>query len=288
MLKGIDTLVYDIQDVGARFYTYESTMGICMEEAAKHHLKFFVLDRPNPVTGLLCDGPIADKEHFGFTAYNAEPVAHGMTLGELAQLFNDAFNIHCDLHVIQMQGWKRSMWFDETGLMWTNPSPNMRTLNAALLYTGICFLEQTNVSVGRGTDDPFEQFGAPWIDAKRLAASLNAANLPGLRFIPIQFTPDKDAKLGDAKFGGQLCQGVYVLVTDRNAARPVEAGVTICWALHQLFGDKFEVAKVERILQNHQATEALTSTTDPRTIPSLWENGLHPFEDIRAKYLIYR
>ena len=165
MLEGIDTLVYDIQDVGARFYTYESTMGICMQEAAKHKLKFIVLDRPNPVTGTLVDGPIADPSHFGFTAFNAEPVAHGMTIGELAQMFNDAFDIHCDLTVIKMQGWQRSMWFDETNLTWVNPSPNMRNLTQALLYTGICLLEATNVSVGRGTDQPFELFGAPWINA---------------------------------------------------------------------------------------------------------------------------
>jgi uncharacterized protein YbbC (DUF1343 family)/CubicO group peptidase (beta-lactamase class C family) len=282
MLEGVDTLVYDIQDVGARFYTYESTLGICMQEAAKHKLKFVVLDRPNPVTGTLVDGPLAEKEHFGFTAFNAEPVAHGMTIGELAQLFNDAYDIHCDLTVVQMQGWRRSMWFDETNLVWVNPSPNMRNLTQALLYTGVCLLEATNVSVGRGTDQPFEQFGAPWIDHQKLAANLNDAQLPGLRFVPIEFTPIKGAKLGE-----QLCRGVYIIVTDRNACHPVEAGVTIAWTLHTLFGEKFEAKKVENLLANKDGMNAILSADDPSKIPLVWQEPLQQFKRLREKYLIY-
>jgi uncharacterized protein YbbC (DUF1343 family) len=282
MLEGVDTLVYDIQDVGARFYTYESTMGICMQEAAKHHLKFFVLDRPNPTTGTLVAGPIADKEHFGFTAFNAEPVAHGMTMGELAQLFNNAFDIHCDLTVVKMEGWRRSMWFDETGLLWTNPSPNMRNLTQALLYTGICLLEATNVSVGRGTDQPFEQFGAPWIDGRKLAGALNDSHLPGLRFVPIEFTPAKGSKLGE-----KPCQGVYIIVTDRTSCRPVEAGVTIVWQLHKLFGDRFEAKKVENLLQNKDAMDAILTVDDPAKISLVWQKPLSDFVHLREKYLLY-
>jgi uncharacterized protein YbbC (DUF1343 family)/CubicO group peptidase (beta-lactamase class C family) len=282
MLEGVDTMVYDIQDVGARFYTFESTMGICMQEAAKHKMKFFVLDRPNPVTGNLVAGPLADKQHFGFTAFTAEPVAHGMTLGELAQMFNDGFETKCDLHVIEMKGWRRAMWFDETNQMWVNPSPNMRNLTQALLYTGVCLLEASNVSVGRGTDQPFEIFGAPWIDARKLAAALNGAHLPGLRFVPITFTPAKGSKLGE-----QACQGVYIIVTDRDECRPVEAGVTIAWTLHHLFGDKFELAKVERLLQNKEAAQAIETYDDPAKIPQVWEKPLEEFKHQREKFLIY-
>src|SRR5436190_10839844 len=169
MLEGIDTLVFDIQDVGARFYTYSATMGLCMEEAARHNIKFIVLDRPNPIAPLGCEGPIADKEFFGFTAYGPIPVLHGMTFGELAGLFNNEFGGKCDLSVVQMKGWHRDRWFDQTEVPWINPSPNMRNLNEAALYTGICLLEATNISVGRGTDSPFELFGAPWIDGPKLA-----------------------------------------------------------------------------------------------------------------------
>ena len=283
MLEGVDTLVFDIQDVGARFYTYESTMGICMQEAAKHKIKFFVLDRPNPITGTLVAGPIADKAHFGFTAFNAEPVAHGMTMGELATMFNDAFDIHCDLTVIKMENWQRSMWFDQTGLMWTNPSPNMRNLTQALLYTGVCLLEATNVSVGRGTDQPFELFGAPWIDGRKLATALNDSHLPGLRFVSIEFTPASDAKLG-----GKLCQGVYIIVTDRNACRPVDAGVTIVWQLHKLFGDKFEIDKVNNLLKSDAAMQSILAAEDPARIPQSWVKPLEDFVHLREEYLIYR
>ncbi len=285
MLKGVDTLVYDIQDVGARFYTYSATLGICMQEAAKRHLKFILLDRPNPITGLVVQGPIADKSHFGFTAFGALPVTHGMTFGELACLYNDApgdnWSIHADLTVIRMENWRRSMWYDDTGLTWINPSPNIRNLNAAKLYPAVCFLESTNVSVGRGTDQPFEQFGAPWIDARRLSAELNAAHLPGVRFLPIEFTPT------ESRFKGQKCQAVHILLIDRNAADPVLTGLTIVWTIHKLFGDQFEFAKVERILQNRQALEALRTAADPSHIPDLWQNDLNHFISLRRHYLLY-
>ncbi|MEO6434766.1 MAG: DUF1343 domain-containing protein [Tepidisphaeraceae bacterium] len=283
MLKGVDTLVFDIADVGARFYTYSATLGICMETAAKHKMAMFVLDRPNPITGLIVEGPVADKKHFGFTAYGPMPVAHGMTFGELAQMYKGDFGVSdCNLHVVKMEGWTRDMWFDETGLMWVNPSPNMRNLTQALLYTGVCLIEATNVSVGRGTDQPFETFGAPWIDGRKLSAALNAAAIPGLRSIPIEFTPTS------SRFKGEKCQGVYLIVTDRNAIDPVAAGVTIVWTLHKLFGDKFEVDKVVRLLQDEATMTAIKAVKDPKEIPAVWKDELEQFKKVREQYLIYR
>lgn len=283
MLKGVDTLVFDIADVGARFYTYSATLGICMEEAAKRNIAFFVLDRPNPITGLIVDGPIADKKYFGFTAYGPMPVAHGMTFGELAQMYKGDFGVSdVDLHIVKMEGWKRDMWFDETGLLWQNPSPNMRNLTQALLYTGVCLIEATNVSVGRGTDQPFELFGAPWIDGKKLSAELNAARIPGLRAIPIEFKPQS------SKFKGEKCSGVFLLVTDRNALDPVAAGIHIASSLHKLFGDKFEVDKVVRLLHNDAALAAIKEGKDPKSIPAMWQKDLETFKKIREKHLIYK
>ena len=226
MLQDIDAVVYDIQDVGARFYTYTTTLGYCMEAAAEAKIPIFVLDRPNPITGLIVDGPLADQDDLSFIAFAPIPVAHGMTHGELARFFNEERHIHCDLHVIPMKNWRRSMWWDQTGRTWINPSPNMRNTNqAALLYPGVCLLEATNVSVGRGTDQPFEILGAPWIDGRKLAEALNAANVPGLRFVPITFTPSS------SKFSGKVCQGCYVEVIDRMSVEPVRAGLAIAWTL---------------------------------------------------------
>jgi uncharacterized protein YbbC (DUF1343 family) len=279
MLQGVDTLVYDIQDVGARFYTYSATLGNCMEAAAQHHLKFVLLDRPNPITGTFVDGPIADKT--GFTAYGPMPVAHGMTFGELARLYNDAWNVHCDLTVIQVEGWRRQMWYDETGLTWVNPSPNMRNLNQAILYPAICLLERTNVSVGRGTDEPFSTFGAPWIDARKLSAALNAANLPGVRFIPIHFTPK------ESKFKNERCSGVYVLLTNRDAYQPIRTGVTILWTIRHLFGDQFQLDKADQLLDSKKTLQAIKDAKDPRQIEQTWASDLRDFKALRRKYLIY-
>jgi uncharacterized protein YbbC (DUF1343 family)/CubicO group peptidase (beta-lactamase class C family) len=283
MLEGIDTLVFDIQDIGARFYTYPATMGWCMEEAAKRNIKFFVLDRPNPITGLLVAGPLADKEKLGFTALMQEPIAHGLTLGELATMFNAENKVGCDLTVIKVEGWKRSMWYDETGLMWVNPSPNMRNLTQGLLYLDVCLLEATNVSVGRGTDQPFEMFGAPWIDSRKLSAALNGAKMPGLRFLPIEFTPAKGSKLG-----GQKCGGVYVMVTDRLAVESVTSGLKMAWYLKELFGDKFEIKGVNNLLVNTKVMDALKTTKDPSTLPALWADDLAKWKAVREKYLMYK
>lgn len=280
MLKGVDTLVFDIQDIGTRFYTYIATMGCAMEEAAKHNLRFVVLDRPNPITGLRVFGPINDVDG-QFTAYHWTPVVHGMTVGELARMFNEQRDIHADLHVIQMQGWKRSMWYDETLLTWVNPSPNMRSLTQATLYPGIGLIEACNVSVGRGTDTPFEVFGAPWIDGRKLAARLNSLGLAGIRFIPYRFTPDA------SKFKDELCGGVQIVLTDRNAFDPIQTGLSIVRELKSLFGDQFEVDKVNRLLVNQKVLEQVLASPQPRDYAPLWKPALDRFLQSRAKYLIY-
>src|SRR5581483_4665277 len=188
-LAGLDTLVFDIQDIGTRFYTYISTLGLCLEAAAEHSLRFVVLDRPNPLGGLDVEGPLADPDQLSFTAYHPIPIRHGLTVGEMARLFQAEKRIGADLHVVPVEGWRRADFWDATNLTWVNPSPNMRSLTGALLYPGIGLLETTNVSVGRGTDTPFEIIGAPWLDGRLLAAELNARDLPGVRFVPVRFTP---------------------------------------------------------------------------------------------------
>ncbi|MDB5354861.1 MAG: hypothetical protein JWN24_1314 [Phycisphaerales bacterium] len=281
MLEGIDTLVYDIQDVGARFYTYITTMGLCMQSAAEHKIRFIVLDRPNPNTGLVADGPLADKAHEGFTAFGPLPLVHGMTIGELARFYNTEFKVGCDLQVIAMEGWRRQMWWDQTGLMWINPSPNLRNPTAALLYPAVCLLESSNVSVGRGTDQPFEELGAPWIDGKKLAAALNEAKLPGLRFVPITFEPKA------SKFTKQKCEGVYIEVIDRNAFEPARAGVAIAWELKNLFGEKFQSPLVANMLQNASAAAALDAAKDPAKVPAAWQAEIEAFRAAREKHLLY-
>lgn len=281
MLADVDTLVYDIQDVGARFYTYISTLGLCMEAAAKHKLRMVVLDRPNPITGLEPDGPMADPDRLGFVAYRPMPVTHAMTVGELARFYNGEGQLGCDLVVIPVEGWRRAMWWDETGLTWIDPSPNMRSLTAAALYPGVCLLESSNVSVGRGTDRPFELFGAPWIDGRKLAAALNAADLPGLRFTPIEFTPTA------SRFKSEKCQGVNIIITDRDALEAVRSGLTFAWTLRKLHGDTFEVDKMIHLLANAAVLDALKKTDRPDSLPNLWKAPLAEFNQVRAKYLLY-
>jgi uncharacterized protein YbbC (DUF1343 family) len=282
MLKDIDAIVYDLQDIGARFYTVSATLGLCLEAAAEHKIQLIVLDRPCPITGNIVDGPIADKNKLGFTAYGPIPVAHGMTMGELARYFNEEYKIGADLVVIPCEGWKRDMWWDETGLVWGNSSPNMRNTTAALLYTGICLLEASNISVGRGTNQPFEFFGAPWIKGRDLAPALNALNLAGVRFVPIEFTPNA------SKFKGEACQGCYVIVTDRKAIEPVKVGVAIVWQLKKMYGDKFEIDKVDRLLKNDQAMSEIKSASDPKAISDVWQKDLAAFKKQREKYLLYQ
>ena len=282
MLEGIDTLVFDIQDVGTRFYTYITTLGYAMEAAAEHGVRVVVLDRPNPITGRYSAGPSTDPGRLSFIAYKPMPIMHGMTIGELARLFNAEYGgIGCELEVVELEGWSRTMWQDETGVPWVNPSPNMRNPTQALLYPAIGLLEGSNLSVGRGTDQPFEVLGAPWINGPDLADALNAHGLPGLAFTAIEFTPDT------SRHEGKLCGGVYIRVTDRDAVRPVAAGLTIAWHLGQLFGGAFDIADVDTRLIHNGTWQALVTSTDPRALPATWADSLAAFDTLRDKYLIY-
>ncbi|MGE0130538.1 MAG: exo-beta-N-acetylmuramidase NamZ domain-containing protein [Blastocatellales bacterium] len=281
MLKDIDTLVFDIQDVGARFYTYTSTMGLAMEAAAKNKKSFVVLDRVNPINGGNVEGPVADPDKLSFIAHHPIPVRHGMTVGELAQLFNKERDINADLHVVRVEDWKRNQWFDETGLTWVNPSPNMRSLTEATLYPGVCLLEPTNVSVGRGTDTPFEMIGAPWIDGRKLAEAMNSAKLQGVRFVPVRFTP-KSSVHKDAE-----CGGVNIIITDRGAFEPVIAGLEIAVQLKKLFPKDFSIERFNRLLVNQKIFDAFRQGADARAMRQVWQTELDAFRAIRRKYLLY-
>jgi uncharacterized protein YbbC (DUF1343 family) len=282
MLEGIDTMVFDITDVGVRFYTYETTMAYVMEEAAKRKIKMVVLDRVNPIDGFTVEGPTLDKSLLAFVGYFPMPVRHGMTMGELAMLFNAENKIGADLTVVPLKGWTRELWFDETGVPWINPSPNMRNLNEATLYPGVAIIEGTNVSVGRGTDSPFEHFGAPWMDGPKLSAALNARHLPGVRFYPTSFTPTTSA------FKGELCSGVYIVVTDRNALETVRLGVEIASAIYRQHGAVFEIDRMLQLLGSARVLEQIKSLEDPARIAASWANDEGRWRLLRAKYLIYR
>ncbi|HEY8460903.1 MAG TPA: exo-beta-N-acetylmuramidase NamZ domain-containing protein [Blastocatellia bacterium] len=280
-LKDIDALVFDIQDVGARFYTYISTLGLALEAAAKNKKSFVVLDRVNPINGQSVEGPLADPDKLSFIAHHPIPIRHGMTVGELAQLFNKERNLNADLHVVRVENWRRSQWFDSTGLVWINPSPNMRSLTEATLYPGVCLLETTNVSVGRGTDTPFEVIGAPWIDGRKLAEALNGANLPGVRFVPIRFTP-KSSVHKDVE-----CGGVNIIVIDRDLFEPVTAGLEMAAQLKKLFPKDFSIERFNRLLANQKVFDAFRQGSDARAMRQVWEPELEAFRAIRNKYLLY-
>jgi uncharacterized protein YbbC (DUF1343 family)/CubicO group peptidase (beta-lactamase class C family) len=281
-LKDLDALVFDIQDIGTRFYTYISTLGYVMEEAARAHLPVFVLDHPNPIGGTETEGPVADVERLSFTAYHTIPVRHGMTIGELARLFNEGRKINCDLRVIKMENYRRAMWFDATSLVWVNPSPNMRSLTEATLYPGVGLLETTNVSVGRGTDTPFELVGAPWLDGRRLSAYLNARKLAGVRFVPVRFTPAASV------FKGQECGGVNIIVTDRAQFRSVRAGLEIAVALRRLYPADWKVDDYSRLLVNQETLERLKRGDSAEEIAVSWTSALNDFRRARAKALLYK
>jgi len=250
-LKGLDGLVYDIQDIGARFYTYISTLGLCLEAAASAGLPFIVLDRPNPINGVLVEGPLADADKLSFTAHHRIPIRHGLTVGEIARLVAAEKRLQLDLHIVEVEGWHRHDYWDATGLTWTNPSPNMRSLTQALLYPGIGLLEFTNLSVGRGTDTPFEQVGAPWVDGRALAHDLNSRDLPGVRFVPVRFSPTA------SKFAGQLCGGINIIIVARDRFLSVLTGLAIAVTLRRLYPRAWEKANFLRLLANQRAYDAL-------------------------------
>ena len=282
LLKNLDAVVVDVQDAGVRYYTYEASMGYFLEAAAKVGIEIIVLDRPDPVTGSFVQGPVSDAGRESFTNYTALPVRHGMTMGELAKMFNTERNINAKLQVIPMQGWMRGDWYDSTGLAWINPSPNLRSLTEAALYTGVAMVEGTNVSVGRGTDTPFELLGAPWMNAHELAQYLNQREISGVRFVPISFTP------ASSNYAGQKCEGVNVVLIERNALDGPELGIELASALHKLYPEQFHLEKMTDLLVNQAAYDAIVTGEDPRRIAQDWQSGLDRFQQVRQKYLIYK
>jgi uncharacterized protein YbbC (DUF1343 family) len=282
MLQGIDALVFDVQDAGVRFYTYTTTMGYCMEEAAKRGIAFYVLDRPNPLNGEIVEGPMLDAEKTSFVAYYPVPVRYGLTIGELAQFYNTENHINCQLHVIAMRNWHRNYFFESTGLRWLPPSPNLRTLKGAILYPGLEILQNAGVSVGRGTEAPFEEFGAPWINGDEVSAELNSKNLAGVHFVNQPFIPVSGL------YAGQRCGGVGIRVTDRGAVRSMRIGLEIAALLHKKYPEHFDVAKILFLVGNDETIQQLEAGTAPEQIVASWAKSLAEFDAVRRRYFIYK
>jgi uncharacterized protein YbbC (DUF1343 family) len=280
-LEGLDAILVDIQDVGTRFYTYITTLRYVLEDAAKARIAVLVLDRPDPIGGVGVEGPLADADRLSFTVPHTIPVRYGMTPGELAMLYDAELGLGRRVEVVKLSGWSRGLWYDETGLEWVNPSPNMRSLTEATLYPGVGLLETTNLSVGRGTDTPFEVIGAPWLDGKRLAAVLGAREIPAVTFTPIHFTP------ASSTFAGERCGGVRFTVTDRDALRPVALAVEIAAALRDLDPVEWQRARLIDLLANRDTFERLERGEAADTIVRSWDRGLEKFRRRRAKYLLY-
>jgi uncharacterized protein YbbC (DUF1343 family) len=282
MLRGIDALVFDVQDAGVRFYTYTATMGYCMEEAAKHNIAFYVLDRPNPIGGTIVEGPMLDADKTAFVAYFPLPVRYGLTIGELAQFLNAENHIHCDLHVIAMKNWHRNYFFESTGARWIPPSPNLRTLKGSVLYPGIEILQSAGVSVGRGTETPFEEFGAPWINGEEVAAALNNRHLAGVQFKNQPFIPVMGL------YSGQRCGGVGMRITDRQAVRAMRVGLEIAAILKRLYPDKFDPEKLLFLVGNAETIRQLQAGVSPDQIIASWSADLATFDALHRKYFLYK
>ena len=281
VLKQLDAVVIDIQDAGVRFYTYETTLGYFLEAAASAGVEVIVLDRPDPITGSFVQGPVSDAGRENFTNYWTVQVRHGMTMGELAKMFNAERNINAKLTVVAMEGWQRGDWFDSTGLAWISPSPNLRSVTEATLYPGVGLIEGTNVSVGRGTDTPFELLGAPWMKGRELSAYLNARGIAGVRFVPVTFTPTS------SNYSGQKCEGVNLVLTERNALDAPELGIELAAALRKLYPADYKMERMMELLVNQAAYDGLVSGESPRRIAQDWQEDLEKFETIRKKYLVY-
>ena len=282
VLKNLDAVVVDLQDAGTRFFTYETTLGYFLEAAAKAGIEIVVLDRPDPITGSLVQGAISDSGPETFLHYYPVPIRHGMTMGELAKMFNAERNINAHLTVIPMEGWMRGDWYDSTSLPWINPSPNLRSLTEATLYPGVALVEFTNVSVGRGTETPFELLGAPWIKATELAQYLNGRNISGVRFVPITFTPTS------SEYAGQECKGVNIVLVDRAGLDAPEMGLELASALHKLYPEQFHIERMIELLLNQTAYDAIVAGQDPRRIAEDLREPLEKFQRLREKYLIYK
>jgi len=281
MLKNIDALVFDIQDIGARFYTYITTLGYCMEEAAKNNIEFFVLDRINPINGKDVEGDVLDAKARFFTGYYPIPIRHGMTIGEIANYYNKKFNIGAKLTVIKILNWRRDMWLDETGMEWVNTSPNMRSLTAATLYPGIGCFEATNISVGRGTDKPFEYIGASWLNGEELAKRMNSLNLAGIKFEPITFTPDASL------YKGEKCSGLKIEITDRNKLKITRVYIYMVSIIKQLHPDKFKYLKLESMIGTDSVTKMLDGNLEPLITINEISKRTDNFIKDRENYLLY-
>jgi uncharacterized protein YbbC (DUF1343 family) len=281
MLAGLDALVFDIQDAGVRFYTYITTMGYTMEAAAKHHLAYYVLDRPDPLGGERVEGPMLDREQTSFTAYFPMPVRMAMTLGEMAQMFNAENRIGSDLHVILIQNWSRRDWFDTVGLPWVNPSPNLRSFRAEILYPGLEILQAGGVSVGRGTDRPLERIGAPWIRGAEFVEFMKRLSVPGVRFVADRFTPESGL------FKGEMCEGASIEVTNRASFESMRMGIEIAAALAKLYPRNFDATKIIALVGNAETIRRLKAGDSPTAIVASWNVELETFRKTRAKYLLY-
>ncbi len=281
MLRELDALVFDMQDAGARFYTYMTTMGYAMEAAAKKGIDFIVLDRPNPVTASRVEGPVMDSDLKSFTGYFPLPVRHGLTLGELARMFNAEHKIGARLTVVPMQGYRREMWFDETGIAWVNPSPNLRSLTQAIFYPGVALAEASNVSVGRGTEFPFELLGAPWIESEPLAKYLRGRPMPAVEFEPVSFRPVS------SRFKGEICHGVRLILKDRDRLDAVRLGIEILCALQRLHPGRFEIDKALGLVGSRAVMQAIKDGQDPQAIAAAWQPQLDEFKKRSDPYLLY-
>ncbi|WP_105980632.1 exo-beta-N-acetylmuramidase NamZ family protein [Bacillus paralicheniformis] len=284
MLKNVDVLLFDIQDVGTRFYTYIYTMAYAMEAAKENSIPFIVLDRPNPQSGLKVEGPVLDPDYSSFVGMYPIPLKHGMTAGELAKLFNDEFNIGADLTIIKMKGWKRQMFFEDTGLPFVLPSPNMPTPDTGIVYPGTGLIEGTNMSEGRGTTKPFELIGAPYMKSTELAEKLNGLKLPGVRFRAASFTPTF------SKHQNKLCHGVELYVTNRSAFKPVNTGIAIIKTVHDLYPDDFEFlpsGNFNRLIGNGWVKAMIEQGASIDEIVKKYEADQKRFMNIRKKYLLY-
>ncbi len=280
MLDGLDTMVFDIQDIGCRFYTYVSTMKLALRAAGASAMRFVVLDRPNPL-GDVVDGPMLDSGRENFVGTHSLPIRHGMTAGELARMFNEEDELNADVRVVQVRNWTRGQTFDETGLPWVNPSPNMRSINQAFLYPGVGLLEFTNLSVGRGTDRPFEWIGAPWMDGYRLAQWLRGQPLRGVRVLPRRQTPVT------SKFAGEECSGIEFAIHDRAAFDPFDLGLRLACSLRDLFPDAWEMEHYDRLLGDAATLDALRDGKTAEEIRALWTEELDAFKERRKPYLLY-
>jgi uncharacterized protein YbbC (DUF1343 family) len=292
-LKGIDTLIFDIQDIGSRYYTFIYTMANCMHVCKMAGIRFVVCDRPNPINGVQVEGNLVEEDQKSFVGQYPLPNRHGMTVGELAKLFKEEFDLDCDLKVVPIEGWKREMWYDQTGLPWVAPSPNMPSLGAAIVYPGMCLLEGTHLSEGRGTTQPFELFGAPYTDSAALADELNQEKLPGVYFRPHYFKPTFQ------KWAKQVCGGVFLHVVDRNKFKPLITGIAVIKTIAKLFPDKFEWRKEPyEFVSDRPAIDLLygssnfrkgliSSTISLSEVQATWESDEKAFLKMRKNYLMY-